>query len=223
MSREQALARLAAIGLIESVAFLVCFAPLLVTDHREFALPAVSWRFDCACVGAMSAVVAVLLIFSSLVWAVWQPWHEESGKRITTTLERIVAFIYFWNVLSLSVAIARTGGPTTSLYGPLIAIQLSVMLLLELQKESVTKKRSEYARWYFAAGFVAWLLLAFLHEVAPALYLWRANVADENLALAQSTPAFLLTTVGMILGYLTYELPKWESLQNRFARLGRTS
>jgi hypothetical protein len=223
MSREQALARLTAIGLIESVAFLVCFAPLLVTDHREFSWPAVSWRFDCACVGAVSAVVAVLLIFSSLAWAVWQPWHEESGERITAVLEKIVAFIYFWNVLSLSIAIARTGGPTISLYGPLIAIQLSVMLLLELQKESVTKKRSEYARWYFTAGFLAWLLLAFVHRTAPALYLWRANEADDNLALAQATPAFLLTTVGMILGYLTYELPKWESLQNRFAKLGRTT
>lgn len=199
MRHAYAAARLSLLFGVELAAFAVCFGPLLRLDTP--------WKWDCFFIGLASVLGAGGLFAIAFAIRSGFPWQETNRDRLAFLLEAVILALYAWNTLCLAVAVIRTGGPTTSLYAPLIAIQMTVMLLLEAQKLEVTQQKSLHGALYVVIALLTWAVLGYAHEHHWA-FSFRADPAGFDLRAAQTQPAFLLAGLGMIFGYLGYDLPR---------------
>jgi hypothetical protein len=199
MRHAYAAARLSLLAVIELGAFLVCFGPLLHADAP--------WKLDCLFIGFASLGGAFLLFGIAFAVRLGYPWRESNRDRLASLLEFAIIVLYSWNTFCLAVAIVRTGGPTTSQYAPLIAIQMTVMLLLEAQRQEATNAKSIHAVLYVVIALVTWGILeyAYAHHLAFA---FNRDPVGFDLRSAQSTGTFWLAALGMIFSYLGYDLPR---------------
>ena len=79
-------------------------------------------------------------------------------RRLLCSTEIGIWVIYLINIVSLVSVVARSGGPSASLYAPLIPIQLSGMIFLHIEKELFVEAGAVAPFFYTA---VACILIAF--------------------------------------------------------------
>jgi len=209
LSRHQAMARFAAISAIELAALGTCLLPLWSRQK--------SWQADCLEIGIVTTILALVIITVACIVAFAVP-KNRAPEQLDASLDRVfetaIVTLYLLNLGSLSLVIARTGGPGQSLFGPLIPILLSVILLLQVQRDRWGGAVSRMALLYtaVAAGcvFVSYRFQAPLAEFVTS----ATESASDLLAGTRGWHAFL-TIAGMLLAYLSYLLPQHEGVQNR--------
>lgn len=206
LNREIAVARFGVVVFIEIAALIICFLPLVhATDQ---------WQKDCRTVGIIASVIALVFcsIVSSGAGIAPRTTDEIKIKRLSRRLEFCIITTYILNVLFLFLVIARTGGPTNSLYGTLIPIQLSAILFLQLQKDRIVRKASlGIAAFYFAVGIIGYVAALLLHPYISAWsFLFAPDPSPVNYAHVNAPWAATLTVLGMGLSFLTYAIPADE-------------
>ncbi|MFZ1011242.1 MAG: hypothetical protein WAN65_30665 [Candidatus Sulfotelmatobacter sp.] len=201
--REFAVARFAAVAIIELVALLICFFPLVRAADQ--------WQKDCRKCGFIALIVALVVGTLMLSIAGLAP-RSSNQTTIVHLLEAGVIAIYILNVVALSLVTARSGGPTSSLYGTLIPIQLSAMLFLQLQKDRLTGEASVDSAIYYAVIGIGGYLAA--HYLKPRLSTWKilftADPSEVDYAAKNASWAAWLTVGAMALSFATYAVPSNE-------------
>jgi hypothetical protein len=203
-SRDVAAARFAVVVIIEVFALVMCFLPLI--------RPKDQWQKDCLRFGRVAAILA--LIVCVLDFAAYnlapRSWDEAS---VSLFPEIGIVAIYILNVAILTLVIARTGGPTSSLYGTLIPIQLSAMLFLQFQKDRLIGKGSVGAApfYYVLIAMVGYLAAYYLQRrVVSWTTLFTPDPNQVDYARLNAPWAASLTIVAMLLSFATYVAPSDE-------------
>jgi hypothetical protein len=168
------------------------------------------WERDCFHIGLTFGVGGILVLWATTYYIMF-------ADRVNVVLtESIIRVIYITNILALSIAMARVGDPSSSVFGHVIPLQLSGMLLLEQQTDSMTS-RSRYAPlkygvialviWAVAAGFriVPWPFLTGKIEACT-------SGCDDKLATYFLIPSEIIFTV------VAYYLAIWKRFRNFFEK-----
>ena len=209
LTRHQSMARFAVVVGIEILALLVCFAPLA---SRETA-----WQIDCFAVGEIAMIVAlatmVLTSFLCFIWPKNKP-EDVIDRQLNQFMEAGIVFIYIINAVSLASIVARTGGPAASLYAPLIPIQLSGIIFLQIEKEILVEDTSLTPLFYTLIACAALLSSYWV----PSFYYWLWGFKPNQKVFNYSSWNTGLTVSGMLLAFLTYWLPKQKKLTEAFQR-----
>ncbi len=207
---HQSMARFAAVALIELIALGLCLFPLIPFQQ--------SWRRDCFVVGLATTIAALgVIAVVSIVAFGWPKSKKDTTSPVAMgkILEVGIVVLYVLNIVSLSLVISLSGGVHGSFYAPLIPIQLSVMLFLEVQREAWTSRRPAFA------GVVATLAifaLVIVHFKSDTIGGWVSftDAAKNAVSVAEMKEWHLgLIAGGMILTYLTYWLPQNQSVQKK--------
>lgn len=207
LSRYQAMVRFGAISSIELAALAICLLPLLSRQKP--------WQADCLGVGIATTIVALVIITVACIVAFALP-KNRAAEQLDASLDRVfesaIVTLYVLNLVSLCLVIARTGGPGQSLFGPLIPILLSVILLLQVQRD----------RWCGAVSLMALLYTAVAAGGVFVSYRFQAPLAGLVTSATESASDLLvgtrgwhafLTISGMILAYLSYLVPEHQGVQ----------
>lgn len=208
LKREVAVARFGVVVIVEIFALLICFLPLVGTAHQ--------WQRDCQAIGAKAAIVTVSVCALVLALASLVPRPRDEGKFVRR-LEWGIITTYILNVLFLLLVIARTGGPTSSLYGTLIPIQLSAMLFLQLEKDRFAEKPSRgLAVFYLAIGLMGYLASYRLRtQIGSWRLLYVPDPSPVDYAATNAPWTAALTVLAMLLSFLTYVVPSNERLLSK--------
>lgn len=204
MTEEMASARFAFVYLVEIVALGICMVPLRKRDCP--------WKTDCFRFGLYTIVAALLvcsLIFS-VRWILPAGSLSESARIFWPELG--VALLYSLNIGCLLLVISRTGGVQASLYGPLLPMQLSAMLLLQIHKDQIGEQGAVVS-WNPAFAYLAMASLAFAAiEIFPAAIKRIARFTDDPLVISYGEInrrwTLTLTLAGMALTFVTYWVPQ---------------
>jgi hypothetical protein len=207
-TRDLAVARFAAVVAIELLALGVCFLPLLKCPQQ--------WQKDCRKVGTVAGFLALLVCLIALVAVSLAPRAAYDGA-VVRFLEWGIVGVYALNVTILVFVTARTGGPTSSLYGTLIPIQLSAMLFMQLEKDRLTGESSvRIAGLYVVFALVGYLLAHYLREpIARWRLLFVTDPAAVDYAKENATWAAWLTVGAMFLSFAAYAMPSDERFVKR--------
>jgi len=171
-----------------------------------------AWQTDCLSIAdAVTCVTLGLLVMLVLILLM---------PTLVKLTEPLIVFTFLVNTLACCVALARTGGPVNSLFGPLIPIQLSGVLVLEQQKEAQTKKPSRVPWGYAAISILLWLAAHFGAEQINAVFHWKSS-GQGQLTGSYATEAALLTAIGMLFTAMTYLMPRWSWYRNFASKLIR--
>jgi hypothetical protein len=207
-TRELAVARFAAVVFIEILALLICFLPLARASEQ--------WQRDCRSIGIAASVIT--LGFCAFVLALQGATPPKSDEvKVVRLLEWGITTTYILNVFFLLLATVRTGGPTSSLYGTLIPVQLSAMLFLQLQKDRLTGKSSVFtATLYVAIGLAGYLIAYYWRtQIMSWVPLFTADLAPVDYAEQNAPWAAWLTVLAMLLSFATYVVPSDERFISR--------
>jgi hypothetical protein len=210
MTSNQALARYAVVVVIEVLALLACLVPIFSRMDK--------WQVDCFHVGAATSVVVLVsvVVISLLVFLC--PKNQDKNivdRRIYCCVEIGIWLIYLINIVSLASVIARTGGPSASLYAPLIPIQLSGIIFLHIEKELLVQAKSIAPLLY---TLLACLGLLSVHFLSNAYHnLW--GFTRDTTVINYSNSNTWLTIAGMVLAFCLYWLPKQKRLIDTFHKL----
>ncbi len=217
---DQSLARFAMVAIAQVLAFIVFLTPLLwATNYQE------DWAEDCRHYGLLTAVVDVLVItgflsLSRIYISPSIPWWTEF----------LIVIIYYADVVGLTAAVIRTGGPARSLYASLLPIQFAGFLLLELQKDLLVSRRQaknipNYRVWVFASLTLFGWLASYWFQT-PVLYLLARSGHRQQTDF--SNWIVYLSACGLALTAIAYFLPQqpWfvDMIEGRFRspRNGKT-
>ena len=202
-TRDIAVARFAAVAVIELLALAVCFLPLLTCPHQ--------WQKDCRKLGTVAAILALAVCLMVLAGATLAP-RATYDATVIKYVERGIVSIYLLNVLFLVFVTARTGGPTISLYGTLIPVQLSAMLFMQLQKDKLTNEAStQLATLYVVIALAGYLAAHYLRQrIASWPFLFTTDSEAVDYATQSAGWAAWLTVGAMFLSFVTYAVPSDE-------------
>jgi hypothetical protein len=200
LEMSESLARFSLVAVAEVLAFAIFITPLLVNGNRNSG-----WRNDCLRYGLITAgvVLSILVCFFSASQTFLFS-HPNSVRWLT---EYLIILIYFINLLGLSHAIVRTGGPAKSLYASLLPIQFAGFLLLELQKELSTglADTPNYLVYTFAVlTLIAWFTTHIFRDRPEALI----KLNDTEPVPDFSNWIVYLSAAGMLLTALGHFLPR---------------
>jgi hypothetical protein len=176
------------------------------------------WQVDCFYVGAATsiAVLVTVVVISLLVFLC--PKNQKKNivnRRICCYVETGIWLIYLINIASLASVIARTGGPSASLYAPLIPIQLSGIIFLHIEKELLVQAKSTAPLLY---TLLACLGLLSVHFFPDAFHnLW--GFTRDTTVIDYGKSNTWLAIAGMILAFCLYWLPKQKRLIDTFHKL----
>lgn len=207
LSRHQAMIRFAAISAIEIAALGVCLLPLWSRQTP--------WQADCLEIGVVTTIVALGIIAVACIVAFAVPKNREAVL-IDASLDRVfevaIVILYLLNLGSLSLVIARTGGPAQSLFGPLIPILLSVILLLQVQRDRWGGGVSRIALVYTGVA-TGGVFASYRFQASLAAFVTSATEPANDLLVGTRGWHAFLTISGMLLAYLSYLLPQHEGIQ----------
>jgi hypothetical protein len=209
MSLNQAMARYAVVVAIEMLALLACLAPIVSRIEK--------WQVDCFRVGLATTIAALVSTVAISLFVFLYPKNQDKNivnRHIYCSTEIGIWVIYLINVASLASVIARTGGPSASLYAPLIPIQLSGIIFLHIEKELLVKAKSVAP---FLYTLLACLGLLSVHFSPNAFYNFWGFERDIA-AIDYSSWNTGLTIAGMLLAFGLYWLPKQKHLINTFRK-----
>lgn len=207
-TRDLAVARFAAVVAIELFALGVCFLPLLKCPQQ--------WQKDCRKLGTLAGFLALIVCLIVLVGASLAP-REAYDAAVVRFLEWGIVGVYILNVTILVFVTARTGGPTSSLYGTLIPIQLSAMLFMQLEKDRLIRESSiGIAALYVVFALVGYLLAHYLQKpIASWNLVFISDPATVDYAKENATWAAWLTVGAMFLSFAAYAMPTDERFVNK--------
>jgi hypothetical protein len=208
LTRELALARFGVVVVIETLALITCFLPLVRAKDQ--------WQKDCRAVGIVAALAMLILCVLVFAVASFAP-RSVNDETFVGNLELSIIATYILNVAFLLLVIARTGGPTSSLYGTLIPIQLSAMLFLQLEKDRLAGKTSlGYAIFYVAIGLVGYLTAYLLrNQIRSWRFLFAEDPSPVDYAAVNARWTAGLTIGAMLLSFLTYAIPTDEHVVSK--------
>jgi hypothetical protein len=152
LTKAEARARIGLVFGLELVGIAIIMIPLI-----SQGMATKGWQRDCLLIGGIAGGVSVVIL--SLT-------HVVMGIRgINVTLtEGIIGVIFVVNTIAFAVAMARTGGPSCSVFGQIIPLQLSGMLLFEQQKEKMTSQHTYAAVFYTAITISIWVIAVLFRE-----------------------------------------------------------
>jgi|ERR1700687_1738130 len=211
LSVSQSLARFAVVSVIEIFALALCYAPLF--GGKE------NWQLDCIRLGIGATILALLIIVAVLIAFSLHPKPKEKpsevlARQLNRWLEGGILTIYLLNIVVLECVIIRTGGPSASLYAPLIPIQLSGIIFLQIQKELLVENRGLFP--FVCTLFACCAMLIGYWAPIPISTFLRFSKGGEMVdSRGWNT---ILTIAGMLLAFFAYWVPKQRILTERFAR-----
>ena len=207
-TRDLAVARFAAVVAIELLALAVCFLPLLKCPQQ--------WQKDCRKLGTAAGFLALIVCVIALVSANLAP-RASYDAAVILFLEWGIVGIYVLNVTILVFVTARTGGPTSSLYGTLIPIQLSAMLFMQLEKDRLTGESSVgLAALYVIFALAGYLVAHYLKDrIASWKIMFAGDPATVDYAKENATWAAWLTVGAMFLSFAAYVVPTDDGFVQR--------
>lgn len=147
--------------------------------------------------------------------------HTSDEETFIHNLEWGIITTYILNIAFLLLVIARTGGPTSSLYGTLIPIQLSAMLFLQLEKDRLAGTSSlGFAVFYFIIGLIGYLAAYFLQSrIRSWKVFFQPDPSPIDYAVANARWTAGLTVGAMLLSFLTYVIPTDEHVISKIRSL----
>lgn len=201
-SNEQSLARFAAVCIIEIFAFLLIFIP--VTGKSQ-------WEEDCRKIQLFTVVVILFFFLVIFLYNALLP-RENKKEKIRRITEIGILGVYFFNIICLSFIVVRTGGPVISLYAPLIPIQLSAILFLQIDQDRNLKKISKNIFIYAGLAIAALLFTHFVPQIFATIAKFNLENKSKFLNI-NSLWNIGITISGIILALLTY----WLRLSDRIS------
>lgn len=141
--------------------------------------------------------------------------------------ELAISFLYVSNVLCLALIISRSGGLQASLYAPLLPMQFSAMLFLQIYKDQLRSEELPGGNWRHAVAYLLVAIGSFMVIVAfpdqlRDLGRFQADPKPVDYAAVSASWISGLTIAGMILTYITHWLPQqkgWvEAAEKAFER-----
>jgi hypothetical protein len=175
LKHEQALVRLGVVALIQLVGVSLTFW-LIEGFPRSFGLTnQMAWQNDCLIIACVLAAVTLVLLVTFVLSSIfeWPPGVPEVSILLT----------FIVNIVSFSLAMERTGGPSNSFFAQLIPMQLSGILILEQQRAMMTSRRLS-PRWraLVYAGFtiLVWVFVVRFPEQVQRLCRWQQRTIVEQ-------------------------------------------
>ena len=200
--REQSLARLAAVVLIQMIAVIICFLPLWISADAP-------WVQQCKLLGTATALLTIGPAGLLVLAACLLPYSPRVDVLLDRISEKLIASIYLVNLLSLAIAIVLTGGPSFSFYAPLVPIQLSAVLLLDLHLSKLREKTLTLRPLIDSMlSLVAWVAVWSFLVWRGYSRLYGSEDWAPNLAIEFGGWEVFLVAIGIILTFLTYLLPQ---------------
>ena len=202
LTAGEAGSRLVVVILIQSLGLLL-IVPFLIAP----ATNSDGWQRSCLWFSGLAGLGWVALFLASC-FSLWQLGHSRSFNVAQTELAITLAFVF--NTVALSLAMARTGGPTCSIFGQIIPMQLAGILLLEQQKETFTSKRSYFPAIYAAITLIIWGFAVLSSQKLAAWRGWALNIAphETGYGILSHSRLILFEIVFMAVAYF---LPQWFS------------
>ena len=207
----QAMARFAVVSLTEILALAACYVPLF--EARE------PWQRDCIRLGLFASFGAVLTIaiVACVFGLIPRPKDKPAdvlARQLSLLLEGGILGMYLLNMAILVCVIIRTGGPSSSLYAPLVPIQLSGMLFLQIQKELLVNEPPIVP---VVCTLIACLAMGMTYLSPGFIWSWLRFTKDGIFDFKGWNTA--LTIAGMLLAFLAYWMPKQKKLTDEFERI----
>jgi hypothetical protein len=213
LKAKDAAVRVALAAIIQFVGTLVVLLPLSRKMRED------GWQHDCFIVGLVFGVTGFLVLVATLIYVPVANYLSKDINVVAT--EWIIKILYTTNVVALSLAMARVGDPSGNVFGHLIALQLSGILLLEQQKESMTTPSSYTAMGYGLIAVFIWIAAVRFRESFVHLWFWSGDVkpctsgCDDKLATKWLIPFEIVFTV------FAYYFPKFFVKKKRRVSSGR--
>jgi hypothetical protein len=192
LTNDQAMDRLSIVSLIQILGILITLG-LLGLSHAM--VNGGRWRIFCWWVGIGTSLgtIALLLIAHSTIRVRGPNWSE-----------RIIQFVFIGNTVALALGMARTGGASSSVFSQTIPIQLSGMLLLELQKERLTSSKTQAYWWYALIAIAFWVAA----ELIGGSRFGIVASKDGDYEVWRRVASAVLFVVGTIFTVITYKFPQ---------------
>jgi len=193
LTNDQAMDRLSIVSLIQILGIAITLG-LLGISH--LFVTGGGWRIFCWWVGIVAGfgTVAFLLIA-----------HSTIRRRGPNWSERLIQIVFVANTLALALGMARTGGASNSVFSQTIPIQLSGMLLLELQKERLTSSKTQAYWWYAGITISFWIAAEAIGGSCFGTF--ASNSVDYDIWRRFATA--VLFVAGTIFTVITYKFPKF--------------
>jgi hypothetical protein len=194
---SRAIARLSVVSGIQLLGVLIIALPLWRAGRFQ-----AGWQTDCLWIAVIvgGGTLGVLFAIQALVF----PWLETSAKAARIA-ERLIPATFVLNTIACFLAVARTGGPVNSIFGPLIPIQLSGILVLEQQKEKIPNKLSRLPWVYAGVSITLWLIAHCFWPQVNSVFNWTFK--PVQLTGLYATSAAVVTAIGMGFTATAYFLP----------------
>src|ERR1043166_8542830 len=173
------------------------------------------WQLDCYDLGWKFGGIGGFVL---LVTSIYVMLARENLKVGIT--ESVIKVIYTSNIIGLSLAMTRVGDPSTSVCGHIIPLQLSGILLLEQQKDSMTTQSRYSALRYGSIALLIWIAAVWFRE-SIASFFWTQDInpcisrCNDKLATQLLIPFEIAFTV------LAFYLSRWKRFSNFFGKKKR--
>lgn len=167
------------------------------------------WAHDCFYIGLTFGCGGIVVLWATTYYIIF-------ADRVNVVFtESIIRVIYVTNILALCIAMARVGDPSSSVFGHVIPLQLSGILLLEQQTESTSRARYAALK-YGTIALILWILAA-----AFRIVLWpflTGKVEPSTSGPDDKLATYLLIPSEIIFTVIAYYLPIWKRFRNFFEK-----
>jgi hypothetical protein len=217
LKEEQASARLCVVTLIQLVGVSLTFF-LIKSFPRFFGLTnEADWQRDCLVLAyiLVGTIVLLILTYTFSFLRRWKP-------RIS---EGVILVTFGVNIITFSLAMARTGGPSHSFFAQLVPMQLSGILILEQQKLMMTSNQSSTrARAWLYAGFTVfvWLGVVLFPLQVASLFGRQETTIEIGLKTYEEWTATILFVLGVVVTAFAYWITPRPGFIASFRRSDRT-
>lgn len=197
LTKPEALARFSVVSGIQVIGVLITLGVLWIAQ----SVTDKEWLRDCWRIGVVAGFGSWLILL--LAYAIM-------GVRAFSIncAELLIKAIFAINTLAFALAMARTGGASCSVFGQVIPIQLSGILLLEQQKEKMTSTHSNAALGYAGFAISVWIAAELSRNRLSALFGWVGGDGENTLEDWNRIAGTILVVVGMLFTAVAYLLPR---------------
>lgn len=203
---SQAGMRVALACIIQIVGTTVVLVPLSLEKAKD------GWQLDCYDLGWKFGGIGAFVLFVTSMYVILA---RENLKVVIT--EWVIKVIYTTNIIGLSLAMTRVGDPSTSVFGHIIPLQLSGILLLEQQKDSMTTPSRYAALRYGTIALLIWIAAVWLRESIVQLpFLWTGAINPCTSGCNDKLATQLLIPFEIAFTVLAFYISRWKQFSNFF-------
>jgi hypothetical protein len=179
------------------------------------ATPEAGWQHDCFYGALVFGGISSILLALPLALVRLCPIRAKIP-------ELLIWAIFGINTIFFSLGMARTGGPSHSFFSRLVPIQLSGILLLQLQKVMITRIKANI--WTFGAGatfsIITWLVVVLFPTPIVQIVGWGKFSAEPSL---ESFASFAVTVLFVLFAYWLPLQPWFIDFISRNLHVAETS